>query len=88
MGVVAEMCSTDGNGECWSRLLVSKEKRISRARLMRGGGGRLPSGAAASCSSGGAWSSDGSVNCWKVDVGADTSTAGGQRSLVERCNEL
>ena len=41
MGVVAEMCSTDGNGECWSRLLASEEKRIGRARLMRGGGGRL-----------------------------------------------
>ena len=35
MGVVAEMCSTDVNGESWSRLLVSEEKRIPRARLMR-----------------------------------------------------
>ena len=41
MGVVAEMCSTDVNGECWSRLLVAQEKRIARARLIRGGGGRL-----------------------------------------------
>ena len=41
MGVVAEMCSTDGNGECWSRLLVAEEKRIARATLMRGGGGTI-----------------------------------------------
>ena len=33
MGFVAEMCSTDVNGECWSNLLVSEEKRIARPSL-------------------------------------------------------
>ena len=46
------------------QLLVVEEKRIARATLMEavGRSADLPSGAAAGCSSGGAWSSDGAVN--------------------------
>ena len=37
MGVVAEMCSTDGNGECWSRLLVSEAYSAGKVNARRWG---------------------------------------------------
>ena len=81
MGVVAEMCSTDVNGECWSRL-VGREA-YSKVNARRWGTTCQVVLLLVVVVEERTWSSDGGANCWRWTLEQTRLRLGGSGALLK-----